>query len=89
MKNSRGKKHPAAAMAAVVGVPDTVRTERVKAWLVPRPGYSPSEGLVRELRDFVRVRLGAHEYPREVAFTDSLPITTTGKIIRHELRSRG
>ncbi len=81
-------KHPAVAMAAVVGVPDTVRTERVKAWLVLRPGYSPSDDLVRDLQDFVRVRLGAHEYPREVAFTDSLPMTTTGKIIRHELRSR-
>ena len=82
-------KHPSIAMAAVVGVPDSVRTERVKAWLVLRPGYSPSDDLVRELQDFVRVRLGAHEYPREMAFTDSLPMTTTGKIIRHELRSRG
>ena len=82
-------KHPAVAMAAVVGVPDAVRTERVKAWLVLRPGYSPSDDLVRQLQEFVRVRLGAHEYPREVAFTDSLPMTTTGKIIRRDLRSRG
>ena len=82
-------KHPAVALAAVVGVPDAIRTERVKAWLVLRPGYSPSDHLVHELQEFVRVRLGAHEYPREVAFTDSLPMTTTGKIIRHELRSRG
>jgi acetyl-CoA synthetase len=82
-------KHPAVALAAVVGVPDAIRTERVKAWLVLRPGYSPSDDLVHELKEFVRVRLGAHEYPREVAFADSLPMTTTGKIIRHELRSRG
>lgn len=82
-------KHPAVAMAAVVGVPDVIRTEHVKAWLVLRPGYSPSDNLVCELQEFVKVRLGAHEYPREVAFTDSLPMTTTGKIIRRELRRRG
>jgi acetyl-CoA synthetase len=82
-------KHPAVAVAAVVGVPDTIRTERVKAWLVLRPGYLPSDDLARELQDFVRVRLGAHEYPREVAFAESLPMTTTGKIIRRELRGRG
>ncbi len=82
-------KHPAVAVAAVVGVPDAIRTERVKAWLVLRPGYSPSDDLAHDLQEFVRVRLGAHEYPREVVFTDSLPMTTTGKIIRHELRRRG
>ena len=82
-------KHPAVAMAAAVGVPDPLRTERVKAFLVLKPGISGDEALAREIQDFVKVRLAAHEYPREVAFVDSLPMTATGKIIRRELRARG
>ena len=75
-------------MAAAVGVPDPLRTERVKAFLVLKPGISGDEALAREIQDFVKVRLAAHEYPREVAFVDSLPMTATGKIIRRELRAR-
>lgn len=79
-------KHPAVAMAAAVGVPDPLRTERVKAFVVLKPGREGSEALVREIQDFVKTRLAAHEYPREVAFVDSLPTTATGKIIRKALR---
>lgn len=82
-------KHPAVSMAAVVGVPDPIRTEAVKAWLVLKPGYIPSDGLVKEIQDFVRNHLGAHEYPRHVAFVEALPMTTTGKIMRRILRERG
>ena len=82
-------RHPAVSMAAVVGVPDPLRTEAVKAWLVLKPGYTPSEELVREIQDFVRTHLAAHEYPRHVAFIDALPMTTTGKIMRRALRERG
>jgi len=82
-------KHPAVAMAAAVGVPDPLRTERVKAFLVLKPGVAASEALAREIQDYVKTRLAAHEYPREVAFVDSLPMTATGKIIRRELRARG
>jgi acetyl-CoA synthetase len=81
-------KHPAIALAAAVGVPDPVRTELVKAFLVLKPGHAPSADLARAVQDFVKVRLAAHEYPRLVEFVDALPMTTTGKIIRRALRER-
>lgn len=80
--------HPAVALAAVVGKPDRLRTEIVKAYVVPAAGYLPSPDLALEIRDWVKTRLSAHEYPREVDFVDSLPLTTTGKVIRRELRQR-
>jgi acetyl-CoA synthetase len=82
-------KHPAVALSAVVGIPDPIRTEAVKAWIVLRPGHAPSETLAREIQDFVKVQLAAHEYPRHVQFVDSLPMTATGKVLRRELRARG
>jgi acetyl-CoA synthetase len=79
-------RHPAVALAAAVGKPDPVRTEIVKAFVVLREGYAPSEDLAREIQSFVRGRLSAHEYPREIAFRPDLPMTTTGKVIRRLLR---
>jgi acetyl-CoA synthetase len=81
-------KHPAVALAAAVGVPDPVRTEVVKAFLVLKPGARGTPALAREIQDFVKTRLAAHEYPRLVEFVDALPMTATGKIIRRELRER-
>ncbi len=82
-------KHPAVAMAAAVGVPDPLRGEKIKAFLVLKPGNDPGEDLAAEIQDFVKTRLAAHEYPREVAFVDSLPMTATGKIMRRKLREEG
>ncbi len=82
-------RHPAVALAAAVGKPDPLRTEIVKAFIVLRPSFTATEALKIDIRDFVKDRLSAHEYPREMEFVDSLPMTTTGKIIRRELRARG
>ena len=82
-------KHPAVAMSAVVGIPDPIRTESIKAWIVLRSGFEPGDALAREIQDFVKVQLAAHEYPRFVQFTDTLPMTATGKVLRRELRTLG
>jgi acetyl-CoA synthetase len=81
-------RHPAVALAAAVGKPDPVRTEIVKAFIVLKSGVEPSAELAAGIQDFVRTRLSAHEYPREVAFIDEMPMTTTGKVIRRLLRER-
>ncbi|MXN47573.1 AMP-binding protein [Shinella kummerowiae] len=80
--------HPAVQLAAAVGKPDPVRTEIVKAYVMLRPGETPSEALATDIRDWVKSRLSMHEYPREVDFVESLPLTTSGKVIRHLLRKR-
>jgi acetyl-CoA synthetase len=82
-------RHPAVALAAAVGKPDPLRTEIVKAFVQLKPDFAPSDALAAEIQDFVRTRLSAHEYPREVAFVDQMPMTTTGKVIRRLLRERG
>ncbi|WP_421979993.1 acyl-CoA synthetase [Roseibium sp.] len=81
-------RHPAVAMAGVVGKPDPQRTEIVKAFIVLKDGVEPTDTLAGDIAEFVKTRLAAHEYPREVAFVDALPMTTTGKVIRRELRAR-
>lgn len=80
--------HPAVALAAVVGKPDPMRTEIVKAYIVVAPGIEPDADLTESVRDWVKTRLSAHEYPREIEFVDSLPLTTTGKVIRRILRDQ-
>ena len=80
-------RHDAVAIAAVVGKPDPLRTEIVKAFVVLKEGLRGTPELAAELQDFVRRRLSAHEYPREIAFRDELPMTTTGKIVRRLLRA--
>jgi len=81
-------KHPAVSMAAVIGVPDEVRTQVVKAFIVLKTGLEGDSRLENEIKEFVRTRLAAHEYPRLIEFTPELPMTATGKIIRKDLRAR-
>ena len=77
--------HPAVATVGVVGKPDPLRTEIVKAYVVLKPGATVAE---RELQDWVKDRLAQYSYPREVAFLEELPMTVTGKVIRKELKAR-
>jgi len=79
-------KHPSVSMVGVIGVPDEIRTERVKAFIVLKPGFVASPKMEEEIKNFVKVRLATHAYPREVDFVNALPMTTTGKIMRKELR---
>ena len=81
-------KHPSVGMAAVIGAPDPVRTEIVKAFIVLKPEVAPAPSLKEDIQNFVKTRLAAHEYPREIEFVKELPLTATGKIMRKELRKK-
>lgn len=78
--------HPAVALAAVVGEPDTVRGQAIVAHVVLAPTYEASDDLAASLQSFVKNRLAFYQYPRKVHFHDELPMTTTGKILRRALR---
>jgi acetyl-CoA synthetase len=80
--------HPAVAMCAVVGVPDAVRGQAIKAFIQLADGREPSPVLEEDIRQLVRTRLAAYEYPRHFEFVDQLPLTATGKIRRADLRRR-
>ena len=80
--------HPDVIMAAAVGIPDPVRTEIVKAFVVLREGASRA-GLEAALIARVRSRISPHVAPKLVEFVEAMPMTATGKIMRRELRARG
>ncbi|MGE5102543.1 MAG: AMP-binding enzyme, partial [Deltaproteobacteria bacterium] len=80
--------HPAVAEAAVIGKPDPVAGEIVKAFVCLKNGVVPSDDLRLELLGFARKRLGAAVAPKEIAFRDMLPRTRSGKIMRRLLRAR-
>ncbi len=79
-------KHPTVANAAVVPKPDAERGAVVKAYVVLAPGHRGDDALVSTLQDHVRERLAPYEYPKEIEFVESLPMTTTGKVQRRVLR---
>lgn len=80
--------HPAVAMTGVVGKADDLRGEIVVAFVMLANGQKESDGLKEDIQHHVKERLAAYEYPREIYMVDTLPMTTTGKIIRAKLRAK-
>ena len=81
--------HPKVSMVAVIGIPDKLRGHIIKAFVVPRDHnnvLAKNEILKRSIQNHVKLKLAAHEYPRLIEFVHELPLTTTGKIIRKDLR---
>ncbi|WP_321919613.1 AMP-binding protein [Paraburkholderia tropica] len=79
--------HPAVSECGVTGVPDDVRGQVVKAFVVLKPGFDGNEAMVAELQKFVKSAVAAYKYPRLIAFIDALPRTETGKLKRAVLRT--
>jgi acetyl-CoA synthetase len=80
--------HPAVREAAVVGSPDVIRGMIVKAFVVLKEGYTPSEQLIQEIQRFVKKTTAPYKYPRAIEFVDDLPKTISGKIKRNVLREK-
>lgn len=80
--------HRAVAEAGVIGIPDAERSEIIKAFIVLNQGYNPSPKLKEEIQQFIKKRLAAHAYPREIEFTKDVPKTRSGKIMRRLLKAR-
>ena len=78
--------HPAVLECAVTGAPDPVRGVKVKAYVVLRAGFDPTEALVRDIQKFTKRMTAPYKYPREIEFVSSLPKTFSGKIKRDILR---
>ncbi len=79
--------HPAVAEAGVIGKPDALRGQIIKAFISLRQGYKPSEELKEEIQKYVRQKLAAHAAPREIEFKEKLPKTRSGKIMRRVLKA--
>jgi 2-aminobenzoate-CoA ligase len=80
--------HPAVAECGVVGAPDADRGTIVKAFVVLKPGHEHSDGLKKDLQEYVKQKIAPYKYPRAVDFVDTLPRTETGKLQRFKLRTQ-
>lgn len=80
--------HRAVAEAGVIGKPDPLRGEIIKAFVALKPGFNPSEKLKEEIAEHVKRHLAGHAYPREIEFVDKLPKTRSGKIMRRILKAK-
>ena len=80
--------HPAIVEAGVIGKPDSLRGEIIKAFVILGKGYKASDKLKKDIQHFVKRHLAGHEYPREIKFVSSLPKTRSGKIMRRLLKAR-
>lgn len=80
--------HPAVAEAGVIGKPDPIRGEIIKAFVALKPSWRPSKTLVEKLQEHVKTHLAGHAYPREIEFIDKLPKTRSGKIVRRLLKAK-
>ena len=79
-------KHESVALVGVIGAPDKLRGEIVKAFIVPQDGVKVDEAFEKSIKEHVKTNLEAHAYPREIEFLKEMPRTKSGKILRSELR---
>ncbi|MBN1227516.1 MAG: AMP-binding protein [Deltaproteobacteria bacterium] len=79
-------KHEAVALVGVIGVPDKLRGEIIKAFIMPKDGVKVDKVLEDTIKEYVKTKLEAHAYPREIEFVQEMPRTKSGKILRSELR---
>jgi acyl-coenzyme A synthetase/AMP-(fatty) acid ligase len=80
------QEHEAVLESGVAGFSDPDKGDKLKAWVVLHEGYEPTPELAKELQEFVKNTIAPYKYPREIEFIEDLPKTSSGKILRRELR---